>query len=178
VYRYWHLSRPSPELEEALADGWLRPPGVALDLGCGLGEEAGRLARAGFRTVGIDRSLTAVSEAAGTRRGVGFVCGDVAALPVSAGAADVLLDRGCLHYLAPRNRIRYEQEARRVLRPGGRFLLRACLFNRGRRNDLGEGVLRELFAGWSFAQMQRRPIPGDTRDMPSIVARLERSRTS
>jgi hypothetical protein len=34
---WWHLAEPSPELHEAHRDGWLGTPGVAVDLGCGLG---------------------------------------------------------------------------------------------------------------------------------------------
>jgi len=44
TYRWWHLSRPSPEPLAALGDGWLPPSGRALDAGCGLGAEAGYLA--------------------------------------------------------------------------------------------------------------------------------------
>jgi hypothetical protein len=42
TYRWWHLSRPSPELLATLGDGWLRPGGRALDIGCGLGVETVR----------------------------------------------------------------------------------------------------------------------------------------
>ena len=51
-----YLSRPSPELVAALGDGWLRPSGRALDVGCGLGVEAGYLAEAGWQVAGIDVS--------------------------------------------------------------------------------------------------------------------------
>jgi len=39
TYRWWHLSRPSPELVSALEDGWLSGTGRAVDVGCGLGRE-------------------------------------------------------------------------------------------------------------------------------------------
>ena len=45
TYRWWHLSRPSPELVSVLDDGWLPRAGRAVDLGSGLGSEAGYLAR-------------------------------------------------------------------------------------------------------------------------------------
>ena len=36
-YRYWHLSVPSPELTQAIEDGWFPTRGRVLDLGCGNG---------------------------------------------------------------------------------------------------------------------------------------------
>jgi hypothetical protein len=44
VYRWWHLSEPSPELLAAVSDGWLTGKGTAIDIGCGLGIEAAYLA--------------------------------------------------------------------------------------------------------------------------------------
>jgi hypothetical protein len=38
--RWWHLSRPSPELVAALDDGWLPSCGRPLDIGCGPMERA------------------------------------------------------------------------------------------------------------------------------------------
>jgi 2-polyprenyl-3-methyl-5-hydroxy-6-metoxy-1,4-benzoquinol methylase len=68
TYRWWHLSRPSPELLAALGDGWLRPGGRALDVGCGLGVEAGYLAAAGWQVAGVDLSQVALSRAAPAAR--------------------------------------------------------------------------------------------------------------
>ena len=56
TYRWWHLSVPSPELLDAVSDGWLAVPGCALDVGCGLGTEAGYLSGIGWRVVGLDLS--------------------------------------------------------------------------------------------------------------------------
>jgi len=59
-YRWWHLSEPSPELREALSDGWISPGGRAVDLGCGLGVEVDYLAVRGFLAVGVDISSSAI----------------------------------------------------------------------------------------------------------------------
>ena len=45
TYRWWHLSTPSPELVQAVADGWLSGPGRVLDVGCGMGSEVVGLPR-------------------------------------------------------------------------------------------------------------------------------------
>lgn len=166
-YRWWHLSEPSPELLEALSEGWISPPGPVVDLGCGLGVEADYLAGNGFVAIGMDVA------AAPMLSGAHFVQGNVMALPFASASIRYLLDRGCFHYLAPRDRATYASEARRVLAPGGRFLLRACLNEAGKRNDIDETVLLRTFAGWRFARIDRGWIPSDTRAMEALVARLE-----
>jgi hypothetical protein len=44
VYRWWHLSAPSPEFVKAEASGWLGSAETAVDLGCGAGTEIAFLA--------------------------------------------------------------------------------------------------------------------------------------
>jgi hypothetical protein len=51
------------------------------------------------------------------------------------------------------------------MRPGGRFLLRACLYAQGVRNDLTEPLLRQAFAGWRIVSLEQAQIPSDTRQM-------------
>jgi SAM-dependent methyltransferase len=174
TYRWCHLSKPSPELLEALADGWFDPPARVLDLGCGLGVEVAYLASLGFEPIGIDSSRTAIERARSDSPHVQFVVGDVRELPFADGAFDVLLDRGCLHYLSARDRARYESEAWRALRPGGRVLLRACLTSEGERNEMSAEVVREEFGRWIAITVDQGPILSDTRSMEAVVARLEK----
>jgi len=172
TYRWWHLSRPSPELVAALGDGWLRPAGRALDVGCGLGVEAGYLAAAGWRVAGVDLSQVALAGAAAGGGGAVFVRADVRQLPFHPDCFDAALDRGCFHYLAPRDRLRYADELRRVLRPGARLLPRASLRAAGVRNDIDERVIGDTFTDWQIEHMQRAAVPSDTRTLEVILARL------
>jgi SAM-dependent methyltransferase len=71
--RWWHLSRPPPELIAALGDGWLSPRGDVLDVGCGLGTEAGYLGSAGWQAVGVDLSEAAIARAAARHAGAAFL---------------------------------------------------------------------------------------------------------
>jgi SAM-dependent methyltransferase len=174
AYRWWHLSEPSSELAEALADGWIAAPARVLDLGCGLGVELGELAQRGFEGVGIDTSRVAIERGRASQPGVEFLVGDVRNLPFGEGTFDVLLDRGCLHYLSADDRAQYEREAWRVLRPGGRFLLRACLTSEGRRNHLSAEIVEAEFGRWIATAVERRPIVSDTCSMEAVVARLEK----
>jgi SAM-dependent methyltransferase len=175
VYRFWHYSAPSPELVAGLEDGWLGRPGRALDLGCGLGTELAHLAARGVSlAVGVDRSAAALRRAHAEHLAVRFVRADVLELPFGERSFDLALDRGCFHYLRPEDRSRYAAEVLRVLRPGGRFLLRACLYAQGVRNDLTEPLIRQVFSHWRVVSVQQAPIPSDTRQMVALVTRLER----
>jgi SAM-dependent methyltransferase len=83
TYRWWHLSRPSPELVSVLDDGWLPRAGRAVDLGSGLGSEAGYLARRGWQVTGVDLSAVAVGRAAAEHGGA-FLRADARRLPFAA----------------------------------------------------------------------------------------------
>jgi SAM-dependent methyltransferase len=172
TYRWWHLSEPSPELVAALGDGWLGPSGRALDVGCGLGVEAGYLAGAGWQVAGVDLSQVALAQAAGGGDGAMFMRADVRQLPFHQSCFDAALDRGCFHYLDPRDRPRYADELRRVLRPGAGLLLRASLYAAGVRNDIDETAIGHTFAAWQVEHMQRAAVPSDTRTLEVILARL------
>jgi hypothetical protein len=84
------------------------------------------------------------------------------------------VDRGCFHYLAGSDRPGYAAELRRVLRPGGRLLLRASLRAAGARNGISEQVIRSAFAGWQVAHLERTQVPSDTRALDVLLALLVR----
>jgi SAM-dependent methyltransferase len=173
--RWWHLGQPSAELLSARDDGWLGRAGTAVDFGCGLGTEIGFLAREGWAAVGIDLSAPALRAASAAHPGAAFLLASVLALPLPDGSADVLIDRGCFHYFGAADRARYVREAGRVLRRGGRYLLRACLTSAGQANGMSEAVVREAFGGWHLAGITAAEIASDTRRMNALVVRLVRS---
>ena len=172
TFRWWHLSRPSPELIAAVNDGWLPSGARVLDIGCGLGSEVGYLASAGWRSVGIDVSDVAVAHAAAAHEDAAFLCADACQMPFRTHCFDAALDRGCFHYLPPTGRREYAAELRRVLRPGGRLLLRASLRTAGVPNDMTEAVISRTFVGWRAENMRRAEVPSDTRMLEVIIARL------
>ena len=99
-------------------------------------------------------------------------------LPFADHVFDLVLDRGCFHYLDPQQRHSYAGETGRVLRPGGRMLLRACLSSAGIRNDITQAVIVSTFAGWSIDSLKPVQLPSDTRKMPALEARLRRTQCS
>jgi SAM-dependent methyltransferase len=177
-HRWWHLSGIPPELRTANDDGWLGPPGTVLDVGCGLGVELAYLSSQGWRSCGADLSMTAVQRAHAEHTAVSFVLADAVRLPFADHVFDLVLDRGCFHYLDPPQRHTYAGETTRVLRPGGRMLLRACLNSAGIRNDITEAVIVSTFAGWSIDSLKPVQLPSDTREMPALEARLRRPQCS
>lgn len=174
TFRWWHLSVPSPELLQALADGWLPASGRAIDVGCGLGTEAAHLHHIGWSAIGVDLSPVALAQARLANPGPGYVRGDLLRLPLRASTFDAAVDRGCFHYLAPADRPGYAAELWRVLRPGGRLLLRASLRAAGVRNDVDEQVIMATFDQWQVDDMKREKIPSDTRTLDVLLVGLTR----
>lgn len=124
----WDSGVSPPELLRYLEG---RPPGRALDLGCGTGTNALTLARYGWQVTGVDFSAQAIRAARRKARRAGlavdFRQADVTRLDDLEGPFDLVLDIGCLHGLDAAARRRYAASLRRWLRPGGDYLLYAFL---------------------------------------------------
>lgn len=105
-------------------------PGVrVVDVGCGTGRHARRLAARGAHVIAVDVSaglLRAGRRRAGAEAGVSWLQGDARALPVRASCADVVLSlcQGGFG-ISPDGDALALDEMARVLRPGGRALVSA-----------------------------------------------------
>ena len=115
-------------LEAFLAGEPPPAPGArALELGCGGGQAALRLARAGYAVTGIDFSETAIELARRNASDAGlpatFLVGDCLTLEqVPSASLDLVVDNHMLHCIvAPEQRASLLRAVRRVLRPGGRL---------------------------------------------------------
>ncbi len=118
------------------AAGWVRGRRV-IDAACGLGYGTVLLAEAGAdRVTGYDlepAAVAAAGRAAGGAPGVTFAVGDVTRLPVPDGACDVFVSFETIEHLPDDGA--FLREVRRVVRPGGYFLLSTpnrALFNPGK----------------------------------------------
>jgi ubiquinone/menaquinone biosynthesis C-methylase UbiE len=124
----WSHGTAGLELARLVIDGTIRRGSLVVDLGCGQGTEATFLAVQGMRVVGVDlmpgalRMASALAGHYGVRPA--WVRGDVLALPVASGSADVVNDSFVFHNLRDQARPVYAREISRVLRPGGLFVLR------------------------------------------------------
>lgn len=119
--QWWRPDGPFAMLHWlAAARGALVPPAsrdgaVLVDLGCGAGLLAPHLAGKRYRHIGVD--LTASALALAARHGVTALCGDVTAVPLADGCADVVAAGEILEHVTDLPAA--VGEACRLLRPGG-----------------------------------------------------------
>jgi SAM-dependent methyltransferase len=98
------------------------PTGLALDIGCGAGRNAAPLARQGWRVLGTDLSWPMLSaardRARGDGRGLSLALAPMDALPVRAGACDLVVAHGIWNLARSMAELRRAvAEARRVAAP-------------------------------------------------------------
>jgi 2-polyprenyl-3-methyl-5-hydroxy-6-metoxy-1,4-benzoquinol methylase len=120
----WHDPEPPPMLVRTLDQRMT--PGNALDIGCGAGTYSLYMAGRGYAVTAIDFMPQAVEM---TRRRAADAQYDIDVVEVDLRTwvtdkrFDVILDVGCLHSLAPRDRSVYRKQLLRWLAPGGDFVL-------------------------------------------------------
>jgi methyl halide transferase len=124
----WDIRRPETQLTEIVTKLSL-PRSIALDLGCGTGENTRWLARHGYEAIGIDISSEAIRIALQRTKEEGvaaarFFCGSVTdPLPVTPETVGLALDRGCFHALAEDERPILARQVAVALAEGGWWLI-------------------------------------------------------
>jgi SAM-dependent methyltransferase len=116
-----------PEYEEQILPLVARHLGSArrvLDIGCGEGQVARRVAALGAEVVGVDPTASQVREARVRGRGPTYARGRAEALPCRSGAFDAVVLCLALEHVDAFE-VAFDEVAR-VLEPGGRFLLVLC----------------------------------------------------
>lgn len=106
----------------------------AIDVGCGLGDNAALLAEAGYRVTAFDLSPTAIGWAQGRQigRGIDFHVADLFALPRSwQGRLDLVHETYNMQALPLELRERAAQAIAALVAPGGTLLLLSRLRNEG-----------------------------------------------
>ncbi|MBE1486548.1 methyltransferase domain-containing protein [Plantactinospora soyae] len=107
------------EARAALVPPATGPGATLVDLGCGAGLLAPRIAGKGYRHVGVDLVRSALRQAAA--HGVQPINADVGAVPLADRCADVVAAGEVLEHVPDWPRV--VAEAGRVLRPGGTLVL-------------------------------------------------------
>lgn len=152
---------------------------TVLELGCGTGNDAARLAREGYSLVAIDISAEAISHAAARFGALAiFMVADMAEpLPFAEASFDAVMSNVAMHMFPDRETRAVFAEVRRVVRPGGLFMfhLNALADRELRARSLpareiepdyvveesgqtvhffSDGYLRELLREWSRVRLE------------------------
>jgi SAM-dependent methyltransferase len=164
----------------------LREAGVRtiLELGCGTGNDAARLAGEGYSVTAIDLSGEAIGQARARFDSMArFMVADMAeGLPFPSGDFDAVMSNVALHMFPDRVTRAVFTEVGRLVRPGGLFLFHVnALEDRPLRarslpareiepdyvaeesgqtmHFFSDAYLRELLAGWQEVHLTSVPIP-------------------
>lgn len=134
----WDTGISPPELLDFLDN---HEPGSALDLGCGTGTNAITLAKHGWQVTGVDFARQAINRAQKKARLAGldiqFILDDVSQIRSIDASFELILDIGCLHGLPEEAKNRYIRNIKRLLAPGGTYLMYAFLRDGG---ESGSGL--------------------------------------
>ncbi len=147
----------------------LPPDYVVADLGCGTGQVAAELSPHVKQVIGVDHSAEMLKAARRRTAGLGNVelrRGELTDLPMEPGLCDAAMMLLVLTYVA--DVAAALREARRILRPGGRFVIVDLLAHdredfRRRMGQAHAGFdtrqLRDLLASVGFESINIRPLP-------------------
>lgn len=186
----WDVGGPQPSLVALL--GEYPPASPVLDVGCGSGDLAIHLARAGLDVLGVDFSERAIAQARmraqrvqpGTAGSLDFVVADALRPALLHRRFGTVVDSGFLHVLDPGDRDRFVDELASALLPGGRYYVLGYRERRRwllSRRGISEEVLRTRFTaeqGWHIHAIRQAEFQTVRKSMPAICACIERLATA
>ena len=189
VYREtppWDVGGVQPALAELFAE--LPPAGPVLDVGCGSGDLAIALARAGLPVLGVDFVDAAIEQARAKARALppevaarlAFRVGDALRPSALGRELGAVVDSGFLHLFDPDDRDRFAADLADALRPGGRYYLLAFAVTFPAPNvprEVTADELRARFAperGWAVRVCRGAEFHSRLGAVPATCACVER----
>ncbi|MCA9666267.1 MAG: methyltransferase domain-containing protein [Myxococcales bacterium] len=173
----WQTDALDADIAEALDS--TPPPARLLDVGSGTGTVAIEAARRGYQAVALDISSAALARARQRDQAsrVLWLRGDITECPIDGTRFEIIVDRGCLHCLAPTDQPRYARSVAELLADEGMLLLKvheAGPDNPYRTTPFDAETLRALFspAGLELQSCQPASLGPDA---PALLARLVRA---
>jgi len=125
----WDGHPLATSLQQLIEGDGALPPGTALDLGCGTGDNSIYLAEHGWQVTGVDFVAKAVdkarAKAAAKKVDANFARAEVTRLSSEGVGSNfgLIVDNGCLHGMSPDDRDAYVREVTAVAAPDARLLL-------------------------------------------------------
>ena len=121
----YRAKSPDPELSTLISRRTVSNTLSILDIGCGTGNQlvANRTVVRNAQLVGLDRSLGMLRQARPKASDIAWVQADAAIMPLRADSFDFVTCQHVLHHVRCKEAML--REVLRVLRPGGRFVLRS-----------------------------------------------------
>jgi SAM-dependent methyltransferase len=182
----WDTGAVPAELRAMVEGAGARPPGHALDLGCGTGTQAVYLAQHGWEVTAVDNLERPLQRARDRSRAakvsVSWVKADISRLSELGLTTrfELLFDRGCFHGLSDAERGVYARGIDSLTGPGALLLLMAFARNRILAGPGGadRDEIEATFAGWALrsAEPDSAPPPGGPlKNVPRTWYRLERT---
>jgi SAM-dependent methyltransferase len=174
----WDTKAPSESVIAWQTGGWVH--GDVLDIGCGLGDNAIYLTKAGHPVTGLDISPTALITAEQRAKDAGvdvkFAVTDSTKLDGYNDAFDTVIDIGLFHSLDDDGRRSYAAAVHRATRPGATLLL-SCFSDSNPvgeepRPAVSEETLRDVLggAGWDIESLEPASLPGELDGAPVEMA--------
>lgn len=122
----WDIGRPQPAFVQLTEKGVLKD-GPVLDVGCGTGEHVLFLAAKGLDAVGVDSAPKAIEKArrkAKERKLKStFLLHDALDLESLGRTFPTVIDNGLFHVFEDSERVRFRNQLRAVMRPGGTYFM-------------------------------------------------------
>ncbi|MGK9118307.1 class I SAM-dependent methyltransferase [Olivibacter jilunii] len=161
---FWDYQLPSQELVTFLATENMAKQSKCLDIGSGGGNDAIFMAQCGYEVTGLDISNTALEISAQRARKsnvkLNWVHDDILSAPFSGEYFDFISDRGCFHHISDEQRPAYATQILRILKPGGKLLLRGSSSGKSGVffNKVNETVIDNFFHPAYFSRGPVLPI--------------------